>query len=82
MVKEEKLCGSTCTKIILLYCRFERDITKTMLGYEQKRVSLHWELNSILQILRQKMYCIDQQHGFLVNGCSLFYFIYMYITYP
>ena len=32
MVKEEKLCGSTCTKIILLYCRFEGDITKTMLG--------------------------------------------------
>lgn len=32
MVKEEKLCGSTCTKIILLYCRFERDITKNMFG--------------------------------------------------
>ena len=37
MVKEEKLCGSTCTKIILLYCRFEGDITKNMLGLRTEK---------------------------------------------
>ena len=37
MVKEEKLCGSTCTKIILLYCRFERDITKNMFGLRTEK---------------------------------------------
>ena len=34
----------------------------------------------ILQCMKKKLYYIDHQHGCLVNGCSLFYFIY--ITYP
>ena len=52
----------------MTYCWFARDVTAAMLVVNNKSVSLRWELNSIfMQILRQKLYCFDHQHGRLVT---------------
>ena len=57
-----------CCKLKIPYCWFARDVTAAMLVVKNKSVSLRWELNSIfMQILRQKLYCIDHQHGRLVT---------------
>ena len=50
------------------YCWFASDVTAAMLVVKNKRVSLRWEINSILmQILQKKFSCIDHQHGRLVT---------------
>ena len=50
------------------YCWFARDVTAAMLVVKNKSISLLWELNSIfMEILWEKLYCIDPQHGRLVT---------------
>ena len=50
------------------YCWFASDVTAAMLVVKNKRVSLRWEMNSILmQILQKNFFCIDHQHGRLVT---------------
>ena len=47
---------------------FASDVTAAMLVVKNKRVSLRWEMNSILmQILHKNFFCIDHQHGRLVT---------------
>ena len=49
-------------------CWFASDVTAAMLVVKTKRVSLRWEMNSILmQILQKNFFCIDHQHGRLVT---------------
>ena len=49
-------------------CWFASDVTAAMLVVKNKRVSLRWEMNSILmQILQKSFFCIDHQHGRLVT---------------
>ena len=49
-------------------CLFVSDVTAAMLVVKNKRVSLRWEMNSILmQILQENFFCIDHQHGRLVT---------------
>ena len=51
-----------------VYCRFASDVTAAMLVVKNKRVSLRWEMNSILmQILQKNFFCINHQHGRLVT---------------
>ena len=50
------------------YSWFASDVTAAMLVVKNKRVSLRWEMNSILmQILQKNLFCIDHQHGRLVT---------------
>ena len=54
--------------LIIAYCWFANDVTAAMLVVKNKRVSLRWEMNSILmQILQKNFFCIDHQHGRLVT---------------
>ena len=49
-------------------CLFASDVTAAMLVVKNKRVSLRWEMNSILmQILQKNFFSIDHQHGRLVT---------------
>ena len=49
-------------------CWFASDVTAAMLVVKNKRVSLRWEMNSILmQILQKNFFCINHQHGRLVT---------------
>ena len=62
------LCGFLKQIQVETYCWFASDVTAAMLVVKNKRVSLRWEMNSILmQILQKNFFCINHQHGRLVT---------------